>query len=148
MANAEWSNLRNLRNLRINSGWILFSGPVQPAGLFSGGQLKGTGGGFFAASGAADIEVFQVCGQENFRLQEALLESKSAGADEFGFKHGSCAPANKWVLYGTEGMPFKEDTTISLRSSLLFCPLRPSLAPSANQRVFPVSGDTQRMLNR
>jgi hypothetical protein len=88
-------NLRNLRNLRINRGWILFSGPVPSAGLFFGGQLKGTGGGFFAAAGAADIEVFQVCGQGNFRLQEALLERKSAGAEEFGFKHGSCVPAKK-----------------------------------------------------
>ena len=125
-----------------------FSGPIPPAGLSLGDRLEGTGGGFFAAAGAADIEVLKVCGHGDFRLQEGFLESKSAGTDEFGFKHGICPLAKNRVAYGTEGIPFKEDTTISLRSSLLFCPLRPSLAPSANQRVFPVSGDTQRMLNR
>jgi hypothetical protein len=80
---------------RMGRGWLFFSGPVPPAGLFFGSQLKGTGGGFFAAAGAADIKVFQVRDHGNFRLQEGLLERKSAGTDEFGFKHRSCAPAKK-----------------------------------------------------
>jgi len=91
-------NLRNLRNLRINRGWILLSGPVPPAGLSFGDPLKGTGGGFFAAARAADIEIFKVCGRGNFRLQEGLLERKSTGTDVFGFEHESCAPAKKWVF--------------------------------------------------
>jgi hypothetical protein len=68
-----------------------------PAGLFFGSQLKGKGQGFFAATGAADIEIFEVCGHGNFRLQEVLLERESTAADEFGFEHGSCVPAKKWV---------------------------------------------------
>ncbi len=90
--------LRNLRNLRMNSGSVPFSGPVPPAGLSFGGQLKGTGGGFLTAARAADIEIFQVCGPRDFRLQEKLLESKSAGTDEFSFPHGSCTPAKKWIF--------------------------------------------------
>jgi hypothetical protein len=57
--------------------------------------LKGTGKGFFPAAGAADIEIFKVSGHGDFRLQEKLLERKSAGTDEFGFQHGSCTPAKK-----------------------------------------------------
>jgi hypothetical protein len=84
-----------LRNLRIKREWILFSGPVPPAGLVFGGELKGTGKGFFPASRAADIEIFKVCGHGNFRFQEKLPECKSAATDEFGFPHGSCTPTKK-----------------------------------------------------
>jgi hypothetical protein len=94
-SHCAFCNLRNRRNLRINSGSVLFSGPVSPAGLVFGDELKGTGKGFFPASRAADIETFKVCGHGNFRFQEKLLESKSAATDEFGFPHGSCTPAKK-----------------------------------------------------
>jgi len=72
-----------------------FSGPVPPAGLVFGGDLKGTGKGFFPAARAADIEIFKVRGHGNFRFQEKLPESESAATDEFGFPHGICTPAKK-----------------------------------------------------
>jgi hypothetical protein len=49
--------------------------------------LQGAGRSFFAAAGAADIEVFQVFNPGNLRLQKVLFKRKSAGADKFGIKH-------------------------------------------------------------
>jgi len=122
--NAEWGNLRNLR---INRGWVFFSGPVQPAGLFFGGQLKGAGGGFFAAAGAADIEVFQVCGQGNFRLLEKLRKRKSAGADEFGFKHGDVSRGKMSLWHGRNAFQRGHDDLFEKLAALL--PLAPFLGP-------------------
>jgi hypothetical protein len=66
---------------------FLQSGPIAAAGLVICGALQGAGGGFFAAAGAADIEVFQVGFLADFRIQEAFFELEPARADEFGFEH-------------------------------------------------------------
>jgi hypothetical protein len=90
------------------------------------------------------------------------LEGEPTITDAFRFKHpyhGAGDPKFSWEIplpeglfpvgpHGIRGNFFNEETTISFRSTLLFCPLRPSRAPCADQMAFPVSGATILMLSR
>jgi hypothetical protein len=116
----------------------------------------------FPASRAAHIKALQVLGLYNLLILEYFLEGEPTITDEFRLKHHyprARNPKFSWEIslraglfpvgiHGTRGNFSNEETTISFRSTLLFCPLRPSDAPCADHTVFPVSGATILMLNR
>jgi len=49
--------------------------------------FAGSGGGFFTAAGATDIDSLQIGFLADFRVQKEFFELEPAGADEFGFEH-------------------------------------------------------------